>query len=105
MRPFCATLPNHHKAVADANGGPGAARLSDQPGRNRVLDRTQTIDPALAPPGATPTTDSQKRRIADFATLGEALDYAALGKRGLNFHDARGTLRSEERRVGNESRC
>jgi fatty-acyl-CoA synthase len=71
---------------------PGAARLSDQPGRNRVLDRRQTIDPALAPPGATPTTDSQKRRIADFATLGEALDYAALGRRGLNFHDARGTL-------------
>src|SRR5688500_6231756 len=92
MRPFCATLPNHHKAVADANGGPGAARLSDQPGRNRVLDRRQTLDPAFAPPGATPTTDSQKRRIADFATLGEALDYAALGRRGLNFHDARGTL-------------
>ena len=57
-----------------------------------MLDRRQTIDPALAPPGATPTTDAQKRRIADFATLGEALDYAALGRRGLNFHDARGTL-------------
>ena len=25
-------------------------------------------------------------------TLGEALDYAATGNRGLNFHDARGTL-------------
>src|SRR5688500_5341680 len=71
---------------------PGAAILSDQPVRNRVLDRRQTLDPAFAPPGATPTTDSQKRRIADFATLGEALDYAALGRRGLNFHDARGTL-------------
>ena len=58
-----------------------------------MLDRRQTIDPGdLAPPGATPTTDSQMRRIADFATLGEALDYAALGRRGLNFHDARGTL-------------
>ncbi|HEX2624119.1 MAG TPA: fatty acyl-AMP ligase, partial [Sphingomicrobium sp.] len=32
------------------------------------------------------------RRIADFATLGEALDYAAGGVRGMNFHDARGTL-------------
>ena len=32
------------------------------------------------------------RRIADFATLGEALDYAAKGNRGMNFHDARGTL-------------
>ncbi|MEO6582192.1 MAG: fatty acyl-AMP ligase, partial [Sphingomicrobium sp.] len=48
--------------------------------------------PGLAPPGATPTVDNQARRIANFATLGEALDYAALGQRGLNFHDARGTL-------------
>ncbi len=45
--------------------------------------------PALAP---TPTEDSLPRRFADFATLGEALDYAATGSRGLNFHDARGTL-------------
>ena len=30
------------------------------------------------------------RRLADFATLGDALDYAAQGVRGLNFHDARG---------------
>src|SRR3990170_2165480 len=97
MRPFCATLPNHHKVRGGMRrhlcerpreGSPYSARL----GRNRVLDRRQTIDPALAPPGATPTTDAQKRRIADFPTLGEALDYAALGKRGLNFHDARGAL-------------
>ncbi|WP_343520860.1 fatty acyl-AMP ligase [Sphingomonas sp.] len=40
----------------------------------------------------TPTEDSLPRRLADFATLGEALDYAATGVRGLNFHDARGTL-------------
>ena len=32
------------------------------------------------------------RRLADFGTIGEALDYAATGRRGLNFHDARGTL-------------
>jgi len=63
-----------------------------------VLDRITTIEPGLAPPGAlappggTPTVDSQPRRIADFATLGEALAYAAEGRRGLNFHDARGTL-------------
>jgi fatty-acyl-CoA synthase len=57
-----------------------------------VLDRNSTIDGDLAPPGATPTLDSQARRVADFATLGEALDYAAEGRRGLNFHDARGTL-------------
>jgi fatty-acyl-CoA synthase len=40
----------------------------------------------------TPTEDRLERRFADFATLGEALDYAATGVRGLNFHDPRGTL-------------
>ncbi|MCC2980108.1 MULTISPECIES: fatty acyl-AMP ligase [unclassified Sphingomonas] len=40
----------------------------------------------------TPSSDSQPRRFADFATLGEALDFAAQGERGLNFHDARGAL-------------
>ena len=45
-----------------------------------------------AAPRATPTQDGLVRRFADFATLGEALDYAATGNRGLNFHDARGTL-------------
>ncbi|MEO5598259.1 MAG: fatty acyl-AMP ligase [Novosphingobium sp.] len=40
----------------------------------------------------TPNEDELPRRFADFATFGEALDYAASGKRGLNFHDARGNL-------------
>ena len=40
----------------------------------------------------TPTDDALPRRYSDFATLGEALDYAAQGSRGLNFHDARGRL-------------
>jgi fatty-acyl-CoA synthase len=40
----------------------------------------------------TPADDHLPRRLADFATLGEALDYAATGTRGLNFHDARGAL-------------
>jgi len=40
----------------------------------------------------TPTDDALPRRLADFATLGEALDYAAQGVRGMNFHDPRGTL-------------
>ena len=46
----------------------------------------------LAPAGATATLDELPRRVADFATLGEALDYAARGRRGMNFHDARGQL-------------
>ncbi len=41
---------------------------------------------------ATPNQDTLPRRMADFATFGEALDYAATGKRGLNFHDPRGNL-------------
>jgi fatty-acyl-CoA synthase len=40
----------------------------------------------------TPTADDLPRRFADFETLGEALDYAASGGRGLNFHDPRGEL-------------
>ena len=40
----------------------------------------------------TATEDRLPRRLADFETLGEALDYAATGARGLNFHDARGNL-------------
>ena len=57
-----------------------------------MLDRNNTIVADLAPAGATATLDSLPRRIADFATLGEALDYAARGRRGMNFHDARGQL-------------
>jgi fatty-acyl-CoA synthase len=57
-----------------------------------VLERNATVESDLAPPGATPTLDDLPRRLADFETLGEALDYAATGRRGLNFHDARGTL-------------
>jgi fatty-acyl-CoA synthase len=41
---------------------------------------------------ATPSDCARVRRFSDFGTLGEALDYAASGERGLNFHDARGTL-------------
>jgi len=41
----------------------------------------------------TPTGDVLPRRFSDFETLGEALDYAATGARGLNFHDPRGGLK------------
>ena len=57
-----------------------------------VLELDVQGDDELAPPGATPTLDTFERRLADFATLGDALDYAAKGRRGLNFHDPRGTL-------------
>ena len=48
--------------------------------------------PAGTAASPTATFDALPRRFADFATLGEALDYAAAGRRGLNFHDARGGL-------------
>jgi fatty-acyl-CoA synthase len=52
-----------------------------------------TSDIAMASmPKLTPTRDALPRRFSDFETLGEALDYAAGGIRGLNFHDARATL-------------
>jgi len=57
-----------------------------------VLERNPSVTKDLAPAGATPTLDSLARRLADFGTIGEALDYAAQGARGLNFHDARGSL-------------
>jgi fatty-acyl-CoA synthase len=40
----------------------------------------------------TPTFDGLARRRADFQSLGDALDYAALGEKGMNFHDARADL-------------
>jgi fatty-acyl-CoA synthase len=43
-------------------------------------------------PIPTPTVDDLPRRFSDFGTLGEALDYAAQGKKGFNFHDPRGVL-------------
>ncbi len=40
----------------------------------------------------TPNDCPLPRRRADFATFTEAVDYAALSAKGLNFHDARGQL-------------
>jgi fatty-acyl-CoA synthase len=57
-----------------------------------VLQTNSTGRADLAPPGATPTIDRLPRRIADFETLAQALDYAAEGRKGMNFHDARGSL-------------
>ncbi|WP_157216935.1 fatty acyl-AMP ligase [Flavisphingomonas formosensis] len=50
---------------------------------------TKSVSGELRP---TATEDTLARRFSDFSTMGEALDYAARGTRGLNFHDARGTL-------------
>jgi len=50
-----------------------------------MTDTTATLVP-------TPNEDALPRRFSDFGTFGEALDYAAIGRRGMNFHDARGNL-------------
>jgi fatty-acyl-CoA synthase len=54
-----------------------------------TMPRAEARDETLTP---TVTEDTLARRLADFATLGDALDYAAAGVRGLNFHDPRGRL-------------
>ena len=54
-----------------------------------MRDNLDRPAPALV---ATATRDDLPRRFSDFGTLGEALDYAARGQRGLNFHDPRGAL-------------
>ena len=53
-----------------------------------VLERN-TAPGDLVP---TPNGCDLPRRLSDFPTFCDALDYAARGKRGLNFHDPRGTL-------------
>src|SRR5688572_26467250 len=57
-----------------------------------ALDVKDQVEAKGATMQPTPTECTLPRRLADFATLGDALNYAAQGSRGLNFHDARGTL-------------
>ncbi len=52
---------------------------------DRVLDAIEALQ-------STPTFDGLAYRRASFGTLGEALDYAGLGHKGMNFHDARADL-------------
>lgn len=74
--------------------GPGDA----EPGAPRQHGFSHMTDAATLAPSQvdelvpTPNEDALPRRFADFATFAEALDYAAQGVRGMNFHDARGTL-------------
>ncbi|MBC7493098.1 MAG: AMP-binding protein, partial [Novosphingobium sp.] len=57
-----------------------------------VLEHASALDRVDSGPVATPNDDGVPRRYADFETFGEALDFAAKGAKGLNFHDPRGRL-------------
>jgi fatty-acyl-CoA synthase len=105
MRPAFATVTPererlwHHVTAASIdryflptgrNPAVGYAREKKQGSTRMSSTTTMASDkPALVP---TPSDDALPRRYSDFATVGEALDYAAQGTRGLNFHDARGKL-------------
>ena len=54
--------------------------------------RRRVADLLVDMPHPTPTRNTLTLRFADFDTLTEALDYAASGTTGCNFHDARGEL-------------
>ena len=58
------------------------------------MTASDTLDRATSAQAlkATPNDCALPRRLADFATFGEALDYAAQSAKGLNFHDPRGRL-------------
>ena len=60
--------------------------------RPAAADQTEAGTRAASALTPLPNEDALPRRFSDFATLGEALDYAASGTRGFNFHDARGNL-------------
>ena len=63
-----------------------------QPKVTRIV--THYLNGSGRPDGLThtPTFCALPRRYADFVTLGDALDYAARGTRGLNYHDHRAEL-------------
>ena len=65
-------------------------------GNPRVRTTEEQDGPALEPKvfreAPTATDSGIALRSADFATLAEALDYAATGNSGFNFYDGRGAL-------------
>jgi fatty-acyl-CoA synthase len=77
-------MKNSHIASQAGSGCSGAARetmMADSP----QAESAQALKP-------TATSDALPQRRSDFATLGDALDYAAQGQKGFNFHDARADL-------------
>jgi fatty-acyl-CoA synthase len=103
-RLVCATVgPDYERASGyrgpspyrrlNGNWGPLRPMIED-PAIVLEYEGGEKLRRSAAPGGLqpTPTDDDLPRRFADFPTMTAALDYAAQGVRGLNFHDARGTL-------------
>ena len=55
-----------------------------------MADTPQAASASTLKPTA--TSDALPQRRSNFGTLGDALDYAAQGQKGFNFHDARADL-------------
>jgi fatty-acyl-CoA synthase len=56
------------------------------------VDEEYPVEEATTQQTPTPTLSGIALRSADFATLTEALDYAARGESGFNYYDGRGVL-------------
>ncbi len=69
--------------------GSSAAGIKAHEWDQQRVSHTIMTDAAIKP---TPNTCAIPRRYSDFATFGDALDYAAKTAKGLNFHDPRGNL-------------
>jgi fatty-acyl-CoA synthase len=81
--------------IHDAGETGGSADFSWKRVRLNAGTAASTHPTPVATPAAlvpTPTADGLPRRFADFATLSDALDYAAQGEKGLNFYCSRGRL-------------
>ncbi len=76
------------RSPASTHNG-AAGRLKSRSGYRMTVLNAVADKATLVP---TPNIDVQPRRYADFDTFCDALDYAAKGVLGFNFHDPRGTL-------------
>src|SRR5690606_2196676 len=76
----------------DCRGSRGIQAPRHDLGKRRQSARARDSLPNMSELIPTPNDCPLPRRCADFATFNEALDYAALSQKGLNFHDARGQL-------------
>src|SRR3546814_14748705 len=88
--PICSTCKGSPSATMDPKDDMlVAAHPASRDFAPPMTEKNNVAPDGLVP---TPTECAQPRRFSDFATVGEALDYAAQGSRGLNFHDPRGHL-------------